>query len=189
MDQLDTLIAQVCKDTGITVTMQLWLPGDPQPKGLRATLTQATIVMDAKSNLNVTGPTGTFLDGILQTAVDLENSALGQVLAPFLNPSHEYAPQGINIAPKLGVNFVQPWVVMTDDPAGGTLQYSIKARHALAHTIVAGGKSPQWASAPLGNRGGRRPRGSNLNQRPSESRRRFRHLVAVHHHRHQRHTY
>ena len=144
MDQLDTLIAQVCKDSGITVTMQLWLPGDPQPTGLRRALTQATIVMDAKSNLNVTGPTGTFLDGIIQDVVDLENSALGQVLAPFLNPQHEYAPQGINIAPKLGVNFVQPWVVMIDDPSGGALQYSIKARHALCHTVVAGGKSPQW---------------------------------------------
>ena len=144
MDQVSTLIEQVCKDTGITVTMQLWLPGDPQPAGLRATLTQATIVMDAKSNLGVTGPTGTFLDGILQDVVDLEASVLGEVLAPFLNPNSAYAPQGINIAPSLGVNFVQPWVVLTDDSRSGLLQYSVKGRHALAHTVVAGGKSPQW---------------------------------------------
>jgi hypothetical protein len=144
MDQLSTLIAQVVKDTGITVTMQLWLPGDPQPPGLLVPLQVPTIVMDAKSNLNVTGPTGTFLDGILQDTVDLGTSVLGQVLDPFLNPNSEYAPQGINIAPTIGVNFVQPWVVLTDDPRSGLLQYSVKARHALAHTIVAGGKSPQW---------------------------------------------
>lgn len=144
MDQCSTLIEQVCKDTGTNVTMSLWLPGDPQPKGLLVPLTNATIVMDATDNLNVTGPTGTFLDGLLQDTVDLNNSLLGQVLDPFLNPNNEYAPQGINIAPSIGVNFVQPWVVLTDDPRSGLLQYSVKGRHPLAHTVVAGGKSPQW---------------------------------------------
>ena len=144
MDQVSTLIEQVCKDTGINVTMQLWLPGDPQPPGLLVPLTNPTIVMDAKSNLGVTGPTGTFLDGILQDVVDLGSSVLGQVLDPFLNPNSAYAPQGINIAPTIGVNFVQPWVVLTDDPRSGMLQYSVKGRTPLCHTIVAGGKSPQW---------------------------------------------
>jgi hypothetical protein len=144
MDSCSTLIEQVCKDTGTNVTMTLWLPGDPQPEGLLVPLTAATIVMDATDNLNVTGPTGTFLDGILQDTVDLNNSVLGQTLDPFLNPSNEYAPQGINIAPTIGVNFVQPWVVLTDDPRSGLLQYSVKGRHPLAHTVVAGGKSPQW---------------------------------------------
>ena len=144
MDQCSTLIEQVCKDTGTNVTVQLWLPGDPQPAGLIVPLHLPTIVVDATDNLNVTGPTGTFLDGILQTAVDLENSLLGQVLAPFLNPTAAYAPQGVNIAPAVGVNFVQPWVVLTDDPRGPLLEYSIKGRTPLAHTVVAGGKSPQW---------------------------------------------
>lgn len=144
MDQCSTLIEQVCKDTGTNVTMTLWLPGDPQPQGLLVPLTQATIVMDATDNLNVTGPTGTFLDGILQDTVDLNNSVLGETLDPFLNPNNAYAPQGINIAPEIGVNFVQPWVVLTDDPRSGLLEYSVKGRHPLAFTVVAGGKSPQW---------------------------------------------
>jgi hypothetical protein len=144
MDQCSTLIEQVCKDTGTNVTMTLWLPGDPQPAGLLTTLKVPTIVADATDNLNVTGPTGTFLDGLLQTVVDLENSVLGKSLAPFLDPTQAFAPQGINIAPKLGVNFVQPWVVLTDDPRSGMLEYSVKGRHPLAHTVVAGGKSPQW---------------------------------------------
>lgn len=144
MDTCATLIEQVCKDTGTNVTMTLWLPGDPQPPGLLIPLTVPTIVMDATDNLGVTGPTGTFLDGILQDTVDLQNSVLGQTLSPFLNPSNAYAPQGINIAPTIGVNFKQPWVVFTDDPNSGMLQYSVKGRTSLAYTVVAGGKSPQW---------------------------------------------
>lgn len=144
MDQCSTLIDQVCKDTGTNVTMTLWLPGDPQPPGMLIPLTHATIVMDATDNLGVTGPTGTFFDGLLQDTVDLNNSVLGQTLDPFLNPNSEYAPQGINIAPTIGVNFVQPWAVLTDDPRSGLLEYSVKGRHPLAFTVVAGGKSPQW---------------------------------------------
>ena len=144
MDQCSTLIEQVCLDSGTNVTMQLWLPGDPQPEGLVIDLTLPTIVMDATDNNNVTGPTGTFVDGILQDVVDLNNSILGTTLDPFLDPTQEYAPQGINIAPTIGVNFVQPWVVLTDDPRSGLLEYSVKGRHPLAFTVVAGGKSPQW---------------------------------------------
>jgi hypothetical protein len=144
MDQLDTLIEQVCKDTGTNVAIGLWRPGDPQPKGLSATLNLPTILVEVTNNLGVTGPNGNFLDGILQDAVDLNASDVGNMLAPFLNPTNEYAPQGINVAPVLGINFVQPWVLFTDDPRSGLINYSIKGRHPLAYTMVGGGKSPQW---------------------------------------------
>ena len=144
MDQCDTLIEQVCKDTGTNVAVGLWMPGDPQPTGLSATLTNPTILVSVTNNLGVTGPSGTFLDGILQDTVDLIDSTTGQSLSPFLNPGNEYAPQGINIAPVLGVNFVQPWVLMTDDPRSGLIEYSLKGRHPLAFTVIGGGKSPQW---------------------------------------------
>ena len=144
MDQLDTLIEQVCKDTGTNVSVGLWLLGDAQPQGLSATLTTPTILVEVTNNLGVTGPSGSFLDGILQDVVDLSASDVGDMLAPFLNPGNEYAPQGINIAPVLGINFVQPWVLFTDDPRSGLINYSIKGRHPLAYTVVGGGKSPQW---------------------------------------------
>lgn len=144
MDQLDTLIEQVCKDTGTNVSVGLWLPTDPQPEGLLVPLKLPTILVYITNNLGVTGPSGSFLDGILQDTVDLLDSTTGQMLAPFLNPSNEYAPQGINIAPVLGVNFVQPWIILTDDQRSGLLEYSLKGRTPLAHTVVGGGKSPQW---------------------------------------------
>ncbi|MEZ0366816.1 hypothetical protein ACAG26_24385 [Mycobacterium sp. pUA109] len=144
MDQCSTLIQQVCKDTGTNVSVGLWLPGDEQPSGLAVPLKLPTILVEVTNNLGVTGPTGTFLDGILEDTVDLQQSVLGNVLAPFLNPDNEYAPQGINIAPALGVNFVQPWVIMSDDPRSGLMEYSLTGRHPLAYTVIGGGKSPQW---------------------------------------------
>lgn len=143
MDQLDTLIEQVCKDTGTNVSIGIWLPGDSQPAGLAVPLKAPTILVYVTNNLGVTGPAGNFLDGILQDTVDLLDSTTGNMLAPFLNPNNEYAPQGINIAPVLGVNFVQPWILVTDDPRS-SVEFSIKGRHPLAHTVVGGGKSPQW---------------------------------------------
>jgi hypothetical protein len=144
MDQCSTLIEQVCKDTGTNVSVGLWLPGDAQPKGMLIPLTLPTILVYVTSNLGVTGPSGTFLDGILLDTVDLIDSTVGQSLQPFLNPNNQYAPQGINIAPVLGVNFEQPWVLVTDDKRSGLMEYSIKGRTPLAYTVVGGGKSPQW---------------------------------------------
>lgn len=144
MDKCSTLIEQIVKDTGTNVTVNLWLPGDPQPSGLVENLTVATLVVQVQDDLGVTGPSGTFLSGIIQDVVDLGHSLLGNVLEPFLDPDQEYSPQGINIAPVLGVNFVQPWVLMTDTPRGGLIEASMKVRTPLAYNIIGGGKSPQW---------------------------------------------
>jgi len=144
MDKLSVLVDQVVKDNGLVLTANLWLPGEPQPKGLLIDLTVPTIVVDCKDMSGVTGPTGTFLDGIIKDVVDLQKSVLGDVLAPFLNPKHSYAPEGINIAPRLGVNFTAPWVLFSDHPRGGLREFHLIPHHPLAHTIIGGGKSPQW---------------------------------------------
>src|SRR5438270_4965789 len=103
-----------------------------------------TIVVDVKNRSGVTGPTGTFIDGIVTDLVDLEHGALGEVLDPFLNPTSQYHPDGINIAPLLGVDFVKPWVLFQDHPRGGLTAFDVFDHHALAHTVVGGGKSPKW---------------------------------------------
>lgn len=143
-DKLSTLIEQFQIDIGITTTCTLWLPGDPQPAGLIAELTLPTIVVDVKCYNGETGPTGSLLDGIVEDAVDLQQSILGNVLQPFLNPKNEYAPQGINIAPVLGVNFTPPWVVFTDNKRSGLTEYDLTFQTPDAWTVVGGGKSPQW---------------------------------------------
>jgi hypothetical protein len=144
MDKISTLVDEVVKDNGLVLTADLWLPGDPQPAGLILPLEVPTIVVDCVDRSGVTGPTGTFIDGLVTDVVDLQNSVLGGTLNPFLNPGNEYAPDGVNIAPLLGVNFVQPWVIFTDHPRGGLTEYHIIPHSPLAYTIIGGGKSPQW---------------------------------------------
>ncbi|AGT13699.1 minor tail protein [Mycobacterium phage Simpliphy] len=144
MDSVATLAEQTLKDLGLHLTASLWLPGDPQPKGLLFPLKKATIVVDVVDRSGVTGPTGTFIDGLIKDVVDLQESVLGKVLAPFLNPGNAYAPEGVNIAPTLGVNFVKPWALFVDHPRGGLTEFHLNGHHPLAHTIIGGGKSPKW---------------------------------------------
>jgi hypothetical protein len=96
---------------------------------------------DCKDRSGITGPTKSFIDGIITDLVDLEHSLLGEILAPFLNPTNKYAPEGVNIAPAIGVNFVQPWVIFQDHPRGGLTDFHLFGHHPLAHTVIGGGNS------------------------------------------------
>jgi len=144
MDKISTLVEEVMKVNGLVLTADLWLPGEPQPVGLTSELKVPTIVVDCKDRSGVTGPTGTFIDGLIKDTVDLQNSVFGEVLAPFLNPANKYAPEGVNIAPALGVDFVKPWVIFHDHPRSGLTEFHIFGHHPVAHTIIGGGKSPKW---------------------------------------------
>lgn len=147
MDTCWKLMEQQLKDNGLFASMDLWLPGEPQPAGVLYPLQVATLVFNIRDYQGVTGPTGTAFDGLLETGVDFEGSILGNVLAPFLDPNNEYVPPGSNIeiAPTLGVNFVPPWVVFNADlDASGLISYDFAHHHPLCWTIILGGRSPQW---------------------------------------------
>jgi hypothetical protein len=154
MDKLDTLIQQTVKDNGLVVEVNLWKEGDAQPPNLLLPLDIPTYVVTVKDRSGRTGPTGTALDGFLLDFLDLEDSSSGEVLKPFLNPGNEYAPDGVAIAPVLGVNFVPPWVIFTDHPRGGLTEFEFAHHAPLAWQIVSGGKSPKWAGALRFNRRG-----------------------------------
>jgi len=146
MDQISTLVEEVVKSNGLILSANVWLPGDPQPAGLLIPLKLPTIVVDVKNRSGVTGPTGTFVDGLITDLVDIQSSVLGDVLSPFLNSGNEYAPEGVNIAPLIGVDFVKPWVLFQDHPRGGLTEFHLYGHHPLAHTIIGGGKSPKWVN-------------------------------------------
>lgn len=143
--KLSELVEQVAEDNGLSIEVNLWLPGDPQPPGVGAfPLTTATIVVDVKDRMGVVGPTSTFLDGILRVLVDIQGSVFGQLLNPLLNPGGLTAPLGINIAPSVGVNFVQPWCLFNgDDPRSG-VKGELVHHHPMCWRILAGGRSPKW---------------------------------------------
>lgn len=63
MDKVSVLLEKVLKDNGLLLTAEVWMPGDPQPKGLAVELKAPTIVVDCKNFSGVSGPTGSFIDG------------------------------------------------------------------------------------------------------------------------------
>lgn len=146
MNSVWKLCQQTLRDNGLTIEATLWLPGEPQPApGMPFELTVPTIVIDIKDRSGITGPTATMLDGLVIDLVDLEQSLLGDTLKPLLNPGNEYAPAGVNIAPALGVNFTEPWVLFNaDHPRSGLVSHDVAHHHPLAWQLVVGGKSPKW---------------------------------------------
>lgn len=152
MDELLQLVEKTCEDNGLTIDVYLWEPGMPQPDPFaEATnlLRVPTVVVDVKDRMGVTGFSGTFLDGLQRTVVDLINSQFGEVLKPFLDPHNEaaYAPDGVNIAPRLGVNFVKPWCVYNADHPRSGVRGVVSHHHPIAWRTITGGKSPAWLNS------------------------------------------
>lgn len=143
MESAATVIEKLIVGYGVSVEVELWLPGDPQPDEW-ARLSVPTYVVRVEDRSNVTGPTGTILDSIIKQLVLLEGSVLGNVLDPFLNPQGVYAPDGVFIAPTIGVNFVRPWALLIDHPRGPMEEFEIVDHHPQGWQIIVGGKSPKW---------------------------------------------
>ena len=142
------LMLKQLEDNGLYPSMDLWLPGDPQPEGRMYDLTVPTYIFNVRDYSGVTGPSGTVLDGGVRDLVDLTDSLLGNVLKPFLNPKNNYVPPGSNIqiAPTLGVNYTPPWVIFNADAPhrDGIVTLDITHHHPFAWSAIVGGKSPQW---------------------------------------------
>lgn len=155
MDTVWKLIQQQLLDNGFDLTAVMWLPGDPQPQGIPLPLTQPTVVVTLFDRSGITGPTGTFIDGAVVDVVQLEGSLLGNALAPLLDPNdtqpYVETDLGEYLAPEIGVDFVDPWVILDlDVDKSGIIDYSVDHHHPLAWQVVTGGQSPK-ALAPLGN--------------------------------------
>lgn len=146
MESCATVITDLTRAYGVDVRVDLWLPGDAQPDPW-ANLDQPTYVVAVKDRSQVTGPTGTIIDSVIRTVVDLQGSLLGNTLQPLLNPQGQYAPEGVFIAPTLGVNFVKPYAIL-EVPEPGEVSSILKCK-VSDHTPkgwrhVIGGKSPKW---------------------------------------------
>ncbi|MEV6258086.1 hypothetical protein AB0L97_33010 [Nocardia sp. NPDC051911] len=157
MTTVAAAVEQTVKDCGLMLTADLWKPGDPQPVGLAEwgiTLTESCIVVDVKDMTNVTGLTGTALDGLIGVAVDLIDTILGEILllvsgadvadSDSTNATNPYG-SGI-LASLLGLDAKPPWVVLEDGPRSGITESHIVAHHPLAYRVLTGGKSPDWVN-------------------------------------------
>jgi hypothetical protein len=173
MESCGSVIQDITRAYGVDASMDLWMPGDPQPDPW-ANLDQPTYVFSTKDRSQITGPTSTVLDSVIRTVVDLEGGLLGNVLDPLLNPTggNQGAPEGVFIAPTIGVNFVAPWsILIAPDPGqkGSVETCKITNHTPKGWNHIIGGRSPQWVGAPSAkNWGGTGPLGQTLTQRFDE---------------------
>jgi hypothetical protein len=171
MDTVWKLVQQQMQDNGFDMTVQMWLPGEPQPPGLAFPLRNATVVIELFDRSGFTGPWGP-LEGVVVDAVQLEGSLMGNALNPILGnaPQSPYVETDLGeyLAPNIGVNFKQPWVILNCDvEKSGIIEYSIDFHHPLAWQVVTGGQSPQVGAPPV-SRGGTGFRGVTMDQRPDQ---------------------
>lgn len=154
MTTVQAMINEITPAYGVDVRVYLWLPGDPQPDRW-ANLEVPTYVMTVKDRSQIEGPTKSILDSVIRTVVDVQGSMLGNALSPLLNSEGKYAPEGVYIAPALGINFVRPYAVLvTPDniisegrvirEKSPIMDCEIVDNTPLGWQHIIGGKSPKW---------------------------------------------
>lgn len=166
METCAQVIRDVTRAYGVDTSMDLWLPGDPQPDKW-AKLSQPTYVFSTKDRSQITGPTKTVKDAVIRTVVDLGGS-MG-VLSSLIKEVKGF--DGVFKAPKLGVDFEPPWAILVA-PDGGN-DGSVISAEIADHTPegwqhIVGGRSPKWVGAPRLTTGGHRPTGLTLTERSDE---------------------
>lgn len=146
METCAAVIQDITRAYGVDVRVDLWKVGDDQPDEW-ANLDQPTYVVTVKDRSQIEGPTKTILDSVIRTVVDIQGSLLGKALDPLLNPQGEYSPEGVFIAPTLGVNFVPPWTILeASDPGqkGNVVSAKISDHTPKGWQHIVGGRSPKW---------------------------------------------
>ena len=155
MQTVGQIITEITPAYGVDVRIYLWRPGMPQPDKW-ANLEVPTYVMTVKDRGQIEGPTKSILDSAIRTVVDVQGSLLGNTLSPLLNPDGKYSPEGLYIAPRLGINFVMPYAmivtpdnVITEDgdvvrERSPLLSCEIAHNTPLGWQHIIGGKSPKW---------------------------------------------
>ncbi len=159
MESCGAVIPDLTKAYGVDVHVDLWLPGDNQPDQF-ASLTQPTYVVRCYDRSQIGGPTGTVLDSVIRTVVDLGGSlGIGDLIPGII--SQVPAVQGGNTvfeAPILGVNYVPPWAILVaPEPGekGSVISCRITDHTPKGWQHIIGGRSPKWlVRAPPGNWGG-----------------------------------
>lgn len=162
MDTVAAAIDKLITAYGVTVDVELWRPGDPQPDAW-SNLKVPTYVVRVVDRSQITGPTGTLFDGLLFQVVNVLGSALGEAVEPLVRQPQ--GRSGVFISPILGMKYKQPWPILIDHPNGPMESFEIVDHHPQGHTLIIGGRSPKWAGAPRLTAEGHQPTGLTLTQR------------------------
>ncbi|WP_079693471.1 Gp37-like protein [Mycobacteroides abscessus] len=143
METCGTVIKDVTRAYGVDTRMDLWRPGDPQPDKW-ANLDSPTYVFSTRDRQQITGPTKTVADSVIKTVIDLGGS-LGDIFKPVI----QQVPgmDGVFYAPKLGVDFEQPYAYLVAPEEGedsNIISCEIADHTPEGWQHIIGGRSPKW---------------------------------------------
>lgn len=134
-DSAADLFADTLEGAGLMLTVELWLPGDPQPAPNHVTLTRPTLWIDIRSRQFDTSTTGTpldFLRGLVRT-FDRENNS------PRI---------GLGDTPATAAGRL-PWVVWRPEDLDGA-EMILTLVKSEDWRVTVGGKSPEILNKMIG---------------------------------------
>lgn len=139
---------QFLKDSGVVVRAEVFLPDeDDQPAPEWFWLDQPTIVIRFEDESNVTGPTGTLLDGLLSWIEDFLDDGTTPVRYPNFDSEIEY--ENVYQSGFLGTKKRWPWVWYHKSEVDGLGESEIALHKPMATHIYVGGRSPSYVNAAI----------------------------------------
>jgi len=155
MQMGDELFEQVLKDSGLSLTAKLFIPGEhPQPLGKFVQLDRPTIVLDIEDHTGVTGPTGTVIDGVMWWITELLDDGITQILSK--NPDQSGHTGDLvrddalgTITNLLGFKQARPKAIWLDGEYTGIIDGRVDVHKPMARDIIIGGRSPGWMNSAI----------------------------------------
>ncbi|MEY8565212.1 hypothetical protein AALF15_01395 [Corynebacteriaceae bacterium 7-707] len=129
---------EVCKAKDLSITVDLWLPGDAQPFPEWLTLTEPKLIVDIVPSAREVTFTGTIIDGVIRDAIKMVDDVWDWVTYPLLDPAggiYEWIESRQGQMP-IPVYRSGEWSVMESEEK--TITYPSASRSTV------GGKSPDW---------------------------------------------
>ncbi|MFF1531494.1 hypothetical protein, partial [Cellulomonas sp. NPDC058312] len=133
-------IVDILKTEGLQLTFDLYIHGESeQPFPEIMELTRTTMLIDIVQKADLRAFTGTVIDGIIRTGLEILDDGLSWLAYPILDQD-DYSDYFQNL---FGTLPYKPWIVYHK---GTCLSSSSKTHKPMASRATVGGKSPGWVN-------------------------------------------
>lgn len=151
MDEALAAFTEVCDAENIQITYQFFIPWlDEQPFPEIMTLDRPCVIFDFVEKGAPAGMTGTIIDGIIRTGVQMAEGAFEWITYPILD-SDTYADYLNQAKDALGMLPARPLALYTVGDYSPVPEFEQTWNISTASRVTAGGKSPEWMNALLIN--------------------------------------
>ncbi|EOM77277.1 hypothetical protein DW322_00960 [Rhodococcus rhodnii] len=135
MDNMWDLVKATLEDASLQIVPQRWLPGDPQPFPEHLILTHPILVLHIVQRSFLAG-TGSAVGDIVRDVVRAIGADGASETITIADPNSAPPPDGVNA----------PTVIWRASQHQGIVGSKMTLHHATGHTVIIGGKSPQWVN-------------------------------------------